>query len=258
MAEVVHRAPRLFGLNRTRWWLAGIAQVVDWLSDKSLTTVHQTLRRLGLSYKRGRDYVHSPDAFYNLKLSYIQAALHLNQDDPMRFVALYQDEMTYYRLPSMARAYVPTGSSAPLAYTGYAPNRKRRICGALDVHTGALIAQQRSRFPVSALLAFYRHVEATYPTAERIFVIQDNWPVHFHPHISLSLQSSRIMCLRLPTYAPWTNPIEQVWRRLRQELLHLHPFGDDWIALQQAVQAWLDQWSQGSLDLLHYVGLTPV
>ncbi len=254
----MQRPPSLLGLSRTRWWLAGVREVVEWLRGKSLTTVYRTLRRLGLRYKRGRDYVHSPDPFYNLKLSYIQAALALNQSDPTRFVVLYQDEMTYYRLPSMARAYAPLASSAPLAHTGYAPNRKRRICAALDVRTGALIAQQRSRFPVAGLLAFYHRLEQAYPTAERIFVIQDNWPVHFHPRISLALQNSRIMCLRLPTYAPCTNPIEQVWRRLRQELLHLHRFEDDWIALQLAVQTWLDQWQLGSQDLLHYVGLSPV
>jgi transposase len=61
--------------------------------------------------------------------------------------------------------------------------------------------------------------------------------------------------LFLPTYAPWTNPIEKVWRKLYADLLHLHRRVTDWEALQHDVQAWLDQWQQPSPDLLRYTGL---
>jgi transposase len=64
-----------------------------------------------------------------------------------------------------------------------------------------------------------------------------------------------VRLLRLPTYAPWTNPIEKVWRKLKQEVLHQHDFGDDWAGLQQAVQGWL-AWAAPA-DLLRYTGLRP-
>ena len=35
-----------------------------------------------------------------------------------------------------------------------------------------------------------------------------------------------IQLVPLPTYASWCNPIEKLWRQLRQELLHLHRFAD--------------------------------
>ena len=59
----------------------------------------------------------------------------------------------------------------------------------------------------------------------------------------------------LPTYAPWLNPIEKLWRWLRQDVLHLHRLADDWKALRQRVRAFLDQFAQGSQRLLEYVGL---
>lgn len=257
VGAIVQAAPSLSGLQRSRWWLAGLRQVIPWLRDSSLTCVWQTLRRLGLRYKRGRHYVHSPDPDYALKLAYVRAAENLARREPERYVVVYQDEMTYYRRPTLAQAYAPVGRKQPLAPSGQGANSKRRVCASLNFLTGHVVAHQRSSFDRRALLAHYRALEAAYPHVQTLFVVQDNWPVHFHPDILLALVGSRITLLRLPTYAPWTNPIEQVWRRLRQELLHLHPFVDDWPALQQAVDCWFDQWQQPSPDLLHYVGLTP-
>jgi transposase len=231
---------------------------VDWLHTRALSTVHQILKRLKVVYKRGRAYVHSPDTAYDLKLAYIHAAQTRVQRDPARAVLLYQDEMTYYRQPSVARDYAPQGSKDPRARSGYSPHRKRRICACLNPATGEVFAQHRSRFTVKALSAFYQQLQAHYSQYERIFVVQDNWPVHFHPSLSLSLQDSRVTLLRLPTYAPWTNPIEKVWHKLKHDLLHLHRFQDDWSGLQAAVQIWLDQYATPSPDLLRYVGLLPL
>jgi len=33
-----------------------------------------------------------------------------------------------------------------------------------------------------------------------------------------------ITLVYLPTYAPWLNPIEKLWRKAYQEVLHLHRF----------------------------------
>lgn len=254
---MLHRSPRLSGLSRSRWWLDGLAQAVDWLKDRTQSCIWQMLNRFGLRYKRGREYIHSPDPDYDLKLSYIRAAERLARSQPEHYILLYQDEVTYYRRPSLARAYARKCSKMPLAYQGRTTNKRRRIAGALDAIRGTVIAQQRSSFNRRRLIAYYREIEATYPNAKTVFLVQDNWPVHFHPDILDALTDSRTCLLRLPTYAPWTNPIEKLWLRLKQELLHQHDFKDDWESLQQAVQDWLDHCDDDPQDLLHYVGLFP-
>jgi transposase len=106
------------------------------------------------------------------------------------------------------------------------------------------------------VVRFYREaVLRAYPAAHRIDVIQDNWPVHFHPEVQAALRPTPIRLVRLPTYAPWTNPVEKVWRKLYAEVLHLHRFTDAWDELTQTVQAWLDQWTDPAPALLRYVGL---
>jgi transposase len=55
--------------------------------------------------------------------------------------------------------------------------------------------------------------------------------------------------------APWLNPIEKLWRWLKEDVLKLHRLAGDWDALRQGVNAFLDQFANGSHALLHYVGL---
>jgi hypothetical protein len=241
--------------------LDGIRQAVDWLHGRwlhgrCLATVWQTLRRCHLSYKRGRRYVHSPDPLYAAKLATIGYVRGRVETEPGRVVLLYEDEMTYHRRPSLGYAYVPTGSDAPRANQGWGSETVRRIAACLDVTTGYLHSQQRAHWTVAALTCFFQQVAAAYPAATRLYVALDNWPVHFHPELRAALAATtRMRLLRLPTYAPWTNPVERVWRQLALDVVQLHRYTDDWPELCARVQAWLDAAQHPSVALLRSTGL---
>lgn len=252
----MRRSPRLFGLARSRWRLTDLGQVVPWLLELTRGSIWRLLRRLGVRYKRGRHYLHSPDAAYDAKLAAITAAQLLARANPAAVVLLYEDEFTYYRRPTVSRAWAPGGGDAPRAVVGWGTNKKRRIAACLDAMTGRVMAWQRHRFDRRTLARFYHAVAAAYPAAEVIFLVHDNWPVHTHPDLLAALPP-QLTLLPLPTYAPWTNPVEDLWRLLNGEVLHQHDFGDDWDGLQEAVTTWLAQWQQASPDLLHLVGLWP-
>jgi len=239
VSEVVHRSPRLFGHERSRWWLEGIRRRVEWLSGLGVPGVWKLLRRLKVHYKRGRQYVHSPDPHYDTKLEAIAAATTLVRQEPTAYVLLYEDELTYYRRPSLACAYELAGQDDVRAQLGLLSNRKRRVAASLDIHTGRVLFQQRASFRRRHLLAYFRSLESAYPLAHTIFLVVDNWPVHFHPDVLAGLAASKIVLLRLPTFAPWTNPVEKLWHLLAQHVLHLHDFADDWKTLQATVHAWL-------------------
>ena len=64
-----------------------------------------------------------------------------------------------------------------------------------------------------------------------------------------------IRLVPLPTYAPWNNPIEKLWRLLKQDVLHLHRYEDEWTGLKQRVHQELEKYVQPTTDLLRYVGL---
>jgi transposase len=214
--------------NHSRWMLERIREAVSWLRGRSVVCVWKTLRRLGIVYKRGREYMHSPDPDYALKLAYIEAARHQAQRQPEHVILLYEDEITYYRRPTLACGYALVGSTELKARLGYTTNKKRRIAGSLNAMMGQFYAQ---------LMRYYQQLEMVYPHVKTIYLVQDNWPVHRHPRLLNFFLTSRIVPLFLPTYAPWTNPTEKVRLRLKRDGLHLHPFQDNcpiWFKLSNA------------------------
>jgi hypothetical protein len=272
-----------FGINASRWTLPCVLdQCQAWLPVTTPSGMWRILQRLNVTYKRGRHYVHSPDPHYAQKLDAIAACLAAARAEPERFVFLYLDELTFYRQPSVANDYAPRGHAQPLARRSHRANTAARVLAAMNALTGQVTYVQRSKTTLSVFRDFYQLLRTTYPDCECIYVAQDNWPQHFHPDIRVLLapqtfawppqlpkhwsttsqlappaQPLPIQLLFQPTYAPWTNPIEKLWRRLYQQHLHLHRLSDQWDALKQCVTDFLDGFSQGSSDLLHYTGLLP-
>jgi transposase len=97
----------------------------------------------------------------------------------------------------------------------------------------------------------HQQLDTLYAAAQRIYVVQDNWNIHTHPDVQTALRAlPRIEQVWLPTYASWLNPIEKLWRWLRQDVLHHHRYAEDWNGLKQQVASWLDHFAHGSQDLL--------
>jgi hypothetical protein len=267
---------------RSRWTLAGIQQVCAWLSEYSPSGVWRVLDRLDIHWNRGRQHVHSPDPDYAAKLAQVAAAQTAVAQDPTRLALVYQDELTYYRQPTVAQAYAAAGSPGPRAERSQRANTATRVAATLDSRTGQVVAVQASRVGITQLVRLYETLVAQAPGVERIYLVQDNWPVHFHPDVLAALEPQTspfpwiyprswpteprprarrldlpIQLLPLPTYASWTNPIEKLWRWLKQDVLHHHPWANDLPELRRQVLAFLAAFAGGSPALLRYVGLAP-
>src|SRR5260370_10267067 len=200
-------------------------------------------------------------------------------------VLLYKDECSYERQARVGAAYAASGDP-PWAELSHRADEPTRLAGVLNAHTGAVHAyachREMNRY---RLAEFYQEVREAYPEAKRIWLVQDNHAFHFHPDVLVALEPQEcpfpfkrpktwpdepsklairrygewrlpIQLVLLPTYAPWLNPIEKVWRKLKQEFLYLHRHAaDSPEELQQRVLDFLHQWSTRSTDLLRYVGL---
>ena len=283
LLEAIGQDPGLVNAQQTRWTLCSLGENVPWLEGLSLPGIHQIFSRLGVSYKRAREYVRSPDTDYADKLSRIKAALEAARENPETYVVVYQDEFGFRLQPTLAKDWAETGTKSPLARQSYLPQETCYGIGALNPHTGDVVYQQVKSCTVVALHAFYTQIRQRYPNVERIYLVQDNRAIHFHANLMAALlpqttafvkpvppnwsdkQSKKIgeleklpiEILQLPTYAPWTNPIEKLWRWARQSVIHLHRLSNDWMALQEKVINFMEQFKDGSQELLHYVGLLP-
>ena len=130
------------------------------------------------------------------------------------------------------------------------------MVAALDALSGPVICQQDSHIGGEVFSRFLKKLERAYPKAETIYLIWDNWTVHHCELVQKTLaQYPRLQVVCLPTYSPWLNAIEKLWRKFRQEVDYLHPLAGDWKQLRQRVQQFFEQFADGCDDLVRYVGL---
>ena len=233
--NTIGQGPEQLNPHQTRWTLQSLGNTIPWLCDVSVSGIHQILSRLGISYKRARLYIRSPDKDYAEKIDRIQQVLEETRHHPQSSVVLYQDEFAFYRNPTIAKDWARTSTKTPLACQSYKSNETCYGIGALNPHTGDVVYQQVSSCTVEALHSFYTEIYQRYASAQRIYLIQDNRAIHFHANLleallpqtvlfmkptppnwtgKLSkkignLQKITIVIIQLPTYAPWTNPIEK-------------------------------------------------
>jgi hypothetical protein len=236
------------------------------------------LRRLGLSRQRARGYVHSPDGAYQAKLKAIQAVL--AQCDNQHKVVVFADELTYYNQPSVAPDYALTHQQ-PKARQGLGQPKSWRIMGCLNPFDGRLTSVQGRKISVATQVELYQQLRLDYPQAQTIYVVMDNWPMHYHPDLLAALVTQQtcfalniptswqalvpkknyktlhlpIQLVPLPTYASWLNPIEKVWKYLKKELIHNHQFADSMEDLKARIDNLLAGFRVASPCLLSYCGL---
>jgi transposase len=249
----VRRDPTSCGLARSRWRLADLRQVLPFLADYSLPGIWQALRRLGIRLHRGRLRVQRPDPASAEKVFRLARLQRLAQRFPARVTLVYADEMSLYRQPTLASVYAPVGTE-PTASLSHRSTTVRRYAGALNAVTGQLTWHSASRMSVPELCRFLDHVRQAYPQRV-LFLAWDNWPIHRHAQVLATAARLKIHLVWLPTYAPWTNPIEKLWRWLRQTVVHHHRLADQWTALQDRVATFFNQFASGSPEVLRSVGL---
>ncbi len=250
-------APTADGPPPSRWTLRGVRATFPWLKDYTLSGVWRLLRRHDLLIRSARVRQHSPDPEYLAKLDHLLACLRDAAAHPGEVVLVFLDEMGYYRWPVEGRTWgLAAPNPAPLADREGPNNKQWRVIGALNALTGRVDYLDAYIIGREKLIVFYRQLVAAYPDARRIYVVQDNWSIHTHPDVQAALSDlPQIEPVWLPTYAPWLNPIEKLWRLKREQVLTLHRLAGDWPALRSRVNAFLSQFAEAADEVLHYVGL---
>lgn len=243
-------------LGAWRYRLVELRASFKWLADYSLSGVWRLMNRLDIGWKRGYINYWSPDPEYQVKVHFIEECLTIVAADPQHNVAIFVDEMSYHRWPSAAPDWWPRGQTVPRAEHGSCNNPQWRVIGGLNASTGQVSYLQNYIVGRRQVIQFHQHLYRQYRDMKHLFVIEDNWNVHTHPDVQAAIaELPNVTMAWLPTYACWLNPIEKLWKWVRQAVLHRHRLADQWPELRQRVARFFDQFRDGSKALLHYVGL---
>src|SRR3981081_2581647 len=102
---------------------------------------------------------------------------------------------------------------------------RRYGLGAVNYHTGEtviLFKRRKRRREIAELLQTLvdKHLTGT------IYVTWDNADTHEDDEVEAVVRGAagRLVLLYLPTYSPWLNPIEMLWRHFRREVTHCELF----------------------------------
>jgi putative transposase len=135
--------------------------------------------------------------------------------------------------------------------------KKHYGIGAVNYHSGetvVLIRRRKRRKEIAELLEtlLEKHPDDT------IYVTWDNAITHQDDEVELVVRRAcgRLILLYLPTYSPWLNPIEMLWRYFRREVTHCELFSSI-KDLIMATYAFFDRCNQHSDLVLSVIGAHP-
>jgi transposase len=107
------------------------------------------------------------------------------------------------------------------------PGQEQRAygIGAVNYHTGETVmitSLHKKKADIAKMLEalITKHETGT------IYLTLDNSPTHFDDEIDavIRMANGRLIVLYLPTYSPWLNPIEMLWRSMRYAVTHCELF----------------------------------
>ena len=182
----------------------------------------------------------------------------MSLENPEKYVTIYTDECSIYRRPILGQLWFPFGKK-PKVFGGFRMNKAGRIIGGVNSVSGDLSFQIVKKTTVNELIKYYTMLPARYPKAEKIFVILDNWPVHFHDKIVKTIKKYPVIeFIPLPTYAPWLNKIERLWLYIKKKISNMHPYGDSLKLHLMAIDSILKNLNNKNNFIIKYLGLYAV
>jgi len=126
--------------------------------------------------------------------------------------------------------------------------------GAVDYQTGqrvVLVRRHKRRREIAEVL---QALLDKHPTGT-VYVAWDNANTHEDDEVEAVVRGAagRLVLLYLPTYSPWLNPIELLWRHFRPEVTHCELFVTV-KALLAAARDFFDRYNQCPNAVLSIIG----
>jgi putative transposase len=167
-------------------------------------------------------------------------------------VFYYADEFNLTWLPTLIAMWSPKGQQVMIPTPGQ--TKKHYGIGAVNYQTGetvVLVRRRKRRKEIAELLEslLEKHPDDT------IYVTWDNANTHQDDEVEAVVRGAagRLILLYLPTYSPWLNPIEMLWRYFRRNVTHCELF-ENIKALISATYDFFDQCNHQPDKVLSAIG----
>ena len=164
----------------------------------------------------------------------------------------YADECNVSWLPTLRAMWSPKGHQVMIP-TPRQPEKRYGI-GAVNDHTGETVVRLERRKRRQEIAQLLEAVLEQHPTGT-VYVAWDNVTTHADDEVDdvVRAAAGRLVLLYLPTYSPWLNPIEMLWRHFRREVTHCELF-ETMAALLAATTEFFARYNREPQKLLPIIG----
>lgn len=117
----------------------------------------------------------------------------------------------------------PVGQQVMISTPGQP--KKHYGIGAVNYHSGETVLRLEKRKKREQIAHLLEDLVEKHPD-ETVYVAWDNADTHSGGKVEEVVRAAagQLVLLYLPTYSPWLNPIEMLWRHYRREVTHCELF----------------------------------
>ncbi|MBU2462204.1 IS630 family transposase [bacterium] len=136
---------------------------------------------------------------------------------------LFGDEASFPQWGSLSYTWAKKGQQPVVKTSG--TRKGYKVLGLIDYFTGRFLSKGHEGRLNSEIYALFLE-EVLSKTTKHIILIQDGARYHTSNAMKkfFAKHSDRITVYRLPSYSPDYNPIEKLWKKIKEKEVHLHYF----------------------------------
>lgn len=229
LQKLVEQEPREAGYSFSTWTCADLLRelIRKGFEAVSRETIRAHLHTLGYRVRRPVLSIASPDPDYQQKAKKLER--YQKQAEKGDILLFYQDEIDLNLLPGIMRCWTSQGVQRKVPTPGV--NQKRYGFGAVNYVSGQTIQRIEERKNSVGFCAFIEQFMQTVTQApayhgQKIVLVVDNFIIHRSHKTQEFLEkyTDQLLLFMLPTYSPWLNLIERLWKHLRRKVTHNHLF----------------------------------
>lgn len=260
LQKLVEQEPREAGYSFSTWTCADLLRelIKKGFEAVSCETIRVHLHALGYRVRRPVLSIASPDPEFQQKAKRLKK--YQKQANNGELLLYYQDEIDLNLLPGIMRCWTLEGVQRKVPTPGV--NQKRYGFGAVNYVSGQTVHRIEERKNSVGFCAFIEQFMQTVTQApeyhgQKIVLVVDNFIIHRSRKTQdfLETYKNQLVLFMLPTYSPWLNLIERLWKHLRRKVTHNHLFAN-LADLVKAVCSFLDALNKTPQLTLSVIGAT--
>jgi putative transposase len=219
VAALIRKTLKTKPQDATHWTVRALAAE----TKISKSTVHRVWRAFGLQPHRQKHFKLSTDPFFVEKVRDI-VGLYLNPPD--KAMVLCVDEKSQVQALDRTQPVLPMGLGYVEGVThDYVRHGTTTLFAALDIASGQVLTQCKSRHRHQEFLQFLRHIDENVPEDLDIHLVVDNYATHKHERVRRWLAARpRYHVHYTPTYSSWLNQVETWFHIITQRAIRRGTF----------------------------------